>query len=107
MENSNSKAIGKTILLLSSKQMNEEMEKWKCNIPNSLLGMLRNICILLTKYFKNEADVVEVFFYLVFYFYFNYSLFALVQNSLRGSNISCSRVFDVSIFILLIFIFFI
>jgi hypothetical protein len=70
MENSNSKPDAKAVAILSNSEMNEEIEKWKCNIENGLLGMLRNICILLTKYFKNEKDIIEVFFYFCFMFLF-------------------------------------
>jgi hypothetical protein len=73
MENLNSKPELKAAVLICNSEMNEEIEKWKCNIENGLLGMLRDICILLTKFFKNDSDIIEVslfYFYFFFIFYF-------------------------------------
>jgi hypothetical protein len=81
MENSNSKPDTKSVVTLCNSEINEEIEKWKCNIENGLLGMLRDICILLTKYFKNDSDIIEVscififIFILFFYFIFIFILF--------------------------------
>jgi hypothetical protein len=75
-------------------EINEEMEKWNCNIPNGFLGMMRDICILLTKWFKNDVDLVEVSLYIKFKFVMP-SSFALILNSFHGSNISLLRIFVV------------
>jgi hypothetical protein len=88
MQNSNSIPESKTAVGLSTEEMSEEIEKWKCNILNGGVGMLRDICMRVTKYFKNDSDIIEVCFCFVFiyyflflFYYFGYSLFALVPNS--------------------------
>jgi septum formation topological specificity factor MinE len=35
-------------------------ERSKYNVKNGLIGLNRDILIHLTKYFKNDADIVEV-----------------------------------------------
>jgi hypothetical protein len=69
MENSNSIPDSKTALVLCSEEMSEEIEKWKCSILNGVVGMLRDICMRVTKYFKNDSDIIEVYF-VCFYFCF-------------------------------------
>jgi hypothetical protein len=90
----------KTSLL---KKENEEISKWKCNIVNGVLGMNRDINIKLTKYFKNNVDLIEVCFF--FFFLFICRLFAQILNSLLGSNISHLKIFDVSIYLLLFYLY--
>jgi hypothetical protein len=93
----------KTVLL---KKQSEEIEKWKCNITNGMVGMNRDINIKLTKYFKTDGDVIEVYYFLLFIlffsflflFFFYYSLCVLVHSFLSGLNISYSRLFDVLVF---------
>jgi hypothetical protein len=53
-----------------SEAANIDEELKQSNIPNGLFGMLRDVCILLTKYFKNEKDIIEVCFILFFIFTF-------------------------------------
>jgi hypothetical protein len=109
MQNSNSEPVSKTSVLLSSEEMNSEIEKWKCNILNGVVGMLRDICMRVTKYFKNDSDIIEVCFFFIFVFdfifcfYFDYSLFALIPNSSSGSDISCLKIFEVYVNFLFIF----
>jgi hypothetical protein len=55
---------------VSSEEMNSEIEKWKCNILNGAVGMLRDICVRVTKYFKNDSDIIEVCFIYFFIFIF-------------------------------------
>jgi hypothetical protein len=52
------------------KMKNSEIEKWKCNILNGVVGMLRDICMRVTKYFKNDSDIIEVYFYFLFILFF-------------------------------------
>jgi hypothetical protein len=68
-----------------------------CNIVNGLLGMNRDINIKLTKYFKNNNDLIEVYIFFFFFLFllFYYSFFAHILNFLIGSNISLLKIFDV------------
>jgi hypothetical protein len=72
MQNSNSIPDSKAAVVLCSEEMNSEIEKWKCNILNGAVGMLRDICVRVTKYFKNDSDIIEVCFILFLFFVYYY-----------------------------------
>jgi phage shock protein PspC (stress-responsive transcriptional regulator) len=79
MQNLNSIPESKTALVLCSEEMNSEIEKWKCNILKGVVGMLRNICMRVTKYFKNDSDIIEVCFVLFLFV----SIFILITVCLH------------------------
>jgi hypothetical protein len=49
---------------------NVDIEKWKCNTRNGLVGMNRDVNLLLVGFFYSDTDAREVY-----YFYFVIILF--------------------------------
>ncbi|MDR2765982.1 MAG: hypothetical protein LBB63_00770 [Holosporaceae bacterium] len=55
-----SKTETPVVATMSREDINKEIEKWKCNVPNGLLGMKRDINVMLTTFFKANSDITEM-----------------------------------------------
>jgi hypothetical protein len=74
--------------------MSETLKKLEeCNIRNGVKGLNKHCCLILTKYFKDDNDIIEVFlFYNIDLFIFKYfkSLDVVIKQFLNG----CTKIFS-------------
>jgi hypothetical protein len=73
MKNTNKKSLKeKTLVCINDSSYiqlkKKEIEKYRCNIRNGIIGMNRDINNKLTKFFKEDNDIVEVFNFILFLF---------------------------------------
>jgi hypothetical protein len=57
----NSKMDTSVVVTMSPEEINEEMEKWECNVKNGLLGMLRDINLKVGGTYLDDEEVRQLF----------------------------------------------
>jgi hypothetical protein len=69
---------------------NVEIEKHKCNITKGLVGMNRDINLLLVGFFYSDSDAREVFLFILFYFT-SIRCYVLKPHFISGKTTSCLK----------------